>query len=91
MARLANVTSVAASASAVTLLAQKDYATTRIITNDSTGTLTVKLGAAASQTSLTNKINPGDFWEFPRPTYDGVVTGIWDVANGAARLTEVTG
>lgn len=91
MARNANVTSVNASASSVGLFAQVDYSTVRTIFNDSTAVLKVKFGVGASATSFTVTLQPGDLYEFPRPTYDGVVEGIWATATGAARMTEVTG
>lgn len=91
MARNANVTSVNASASSVGLFSAVDYATTRTIFNDSTAVLKVKYGTGASATSFTVTLQPGDLFEFPRPTYDGVVEGIWTSATGAARMSEVTG
>lgn len=72
-----------------TLLAANASRRGLYIYNDSTANLFVKLGATASTTSFTVKLGPGDFWEMPtRPTYTGIVTGLWDAANGAARLTE---
>lgn len=58
--------------------------------NDSTATLFLGMGAAAaSATDATVKIGPGDYYEIPFGCKDQV-RGIWDVANGAARISEVT-
>lgn len=81
----ANVTS---SASSVTLFAAKGSVKGRTIFNDSTAVLYVKFGATASTTSYTVQLAAGDYYEFPQPTYGGVVDGIWAAANGAARTTE---
>lgn len=92
----ATVSSVSASASAVTLFAAVGVGATagsdaenRTIFNDSTADLYVKFGATASATDFTVKIPAGGYFEFPRPVYDGLVTGIWTSATGSARLTEV--
>ena len=61
--------------------------------NDSTANLFLKLGATASTTVFTVKIAAGGYWEMPvTPSgqcYGGTVDGIWDAANGSARLTEL--
>jgi len=56
--------------------------------NDSTATLYLKLGLAASPTSYTVKMLPGAYYEAPFG-YTGNVYGYWDAVNGAARVTEV--
>lgn len=83
---LSNVNS---SASNVTLLSP---ASRRggIVFNDSTAALNVKFGATASASSFTYRMLPGATLEFPSPIYQGIVDGIWDSANGAARIGEVT-
>lgn len=91
----AAVTSVAASISAVTLFAAQDAirqgnALNRMIYNDSTATLYVKYGASASAADCTVQVPAGGYYELPAPVYDGLVTGVWASANGAARCTEVT-
>ncbi len=60
------------------------------ITNDSRSRLYVKLGATASITSYTRRIEPDGYWEVPFG-YTGVIDGIWTtVVSGAARITELT-
>ena len=58
--------------------------------NDSTANLFVKFGVTASTSSFTVKIAPGGYYEMPTtPTYQGQIDGIWDAANGNARVTEL--
>ncbi len=86
---VATVTSVASSASNVTLLAAS-RASGRYIFNDSTQILYVKFGATATASSYTVQIGAGGYYEFPNtPLYMGRVDGIWASANGNARITEV--
>lgn len=83
------VTSVTASTSSVTLKAANGDRLGLVIYNDSTANLFVKLGVTASATSFTHKMAGGGMYEVPF-SYVGVVDAIWDVANGAARVTELT-
>jgi hypothetical protein len=85
----ATLSNVSGSASSVTLLASNANARLRTVFNDSTANLFLKFGATASTSSFTVKIAAGGYYEFPQPLYTGLVDGIWDAANGAARLTEV--
>lgn len=61
----------------------------RQVVNDSTAILYLKFGTTASTTSYTVQIPAGGYFEFPLPTYPGVVHGIWSSATGSARTTEV--
>lgn len=85
----ASLSSVASSASNVTLFSAADpsNAEGRTIFNDSTAVLYVKFGATASTSSYTVQIPAGGYFEFPLPVYCGQVDGIWASANGNARLT----
>ena len=85
----AAVTSVAASASSVTLLAANTSRKGATIVNDGNNKLMVKLGTVASSTSFTVPISANGYYEVPFQ-YTGIITGIWDVANGSARITELT-
>ena len=85
------VTSVVSSASNVTLLAENHRRLGASVHNDSTANLYLKFGATASTSSFTIKIAANTFWAFPGPTmYTGIVDGIWDAANGNARMTETS-
>ncbi|MGV9243598.1 hypothetical protein [Streptomyces sp. NPDC003710] len=83
----ANLIPVPSSATNVTLFPQAGSGNGRAILNDSTANLYVKFGAAASTSSFTVKLTPGAYYEFPQPLYVGQVDGIWDSANGFARLS----
>lgn len=84
------VTQVSSSASSTTLKALNASRKALYVFNDSTAILYVKLGATASTSSYTVQVPAGGYWEMPtRPTYTGVVDGIWASANGSALVTEV--
>lgn len=80
---------VAGSASSVTLLAANPSRLGAAIFNDSTADLYVKLGATASATSFTIKLDQDGYYEVPFQ-YTGVIDGIWGSATGAARVVEFT-
>lgn len=82
----AAVSRVSASASSVQLLAANAERLDAHIYNDSTATLYVKFGTAATTTSFTAKLDPGSWMSWD--SYDGVVHGIWSSATGAAQCTE---
>lgn len=84
----ATVSSVAGSASAVTLLAANANRVAASIFNDSTAILYVKLGSSASTSSFTERLVPYASYELMKPIYVGEVTGIWASATGNARITE---
>ena len=85
-----SVTSVAASATAVTLLAANTNRLVASFFNDSTSTLFLKLGSGASSTSYTTQVLTNGYFELVYPAYTGIITGIWTVATGNARITELT-
>jgi hypothetical protein len=82
----ATVSRVSASASSTLLLAANSERLDAHIYNDSTATLYVKFGTAATSTSFTAKLDPGSWisWD----SYDGIVHGVWSSATGAAQCTE---
>jgi hypothetical protein len=83
------VSSVASSATVVTLFNGNGGVKVRTIFNESSAKLYVKFGVTASLTDYTVQVAAGGYYEFPQPAlYNGLVTGIWDAANGNARLTE---
>jgi hypothetical protein len=83
--------SVASSASSVTLLAANAARKQATFFNDSTATLYLLLGTGpASATAYTVQLLPQAYFEIPWPVYTGQVTGIWSAANGNCRVTELT-
>lgn len=85
------VTSVDDTASSTTILAANSSRKGFIIFNDSTVVLYLKLGATASTTSFTYKLNPSGTLNEPNFPYTGVIDGIWaSNASGAARITELS-
>lgn len=89
-AAAATLTNVASSASNVTLKAANTARRGLLVVNDSAAILYLKFGATATTSSFTAKIAAGASWEMPKPTYQGIVDGIWASADGAARITELT-
>lgn len=83
-------TTVAGSASSVTLLASNTSRRGASIYNDSTADLYLKLGATASTSSFTEKLGQDERYELPFPAYTGIIDGIWGSATGNARITELT-
>lgn len=86
--------SVASSATSVTLLASNANRLGATIYNDSTAILRVKLGASASSSSFDVALGAvssgiGGYFEVPYQ-YTGIIDGIWDSANGNARILELT-
>ncbi len=85
-------TSVASSASSVSLLAANNARKGATIYNDSTQILYLKLGATASTTSYTIQLPAApavnSYYEVPFG-YVGAIDGIWASANGNARITEL--
>ena len=83
------VSSVASSATSVTLLESNAARRMATIYNDSTQILYVKVGSAtASSTSYTTQLTPNAYYEVPFPVCTGIIDGIWASANGSARITE---
>lgn len=87
-AQTPTLANVASSTSSVALFAAVGSINGRSIFNDSTANLFVAFGsAAASTTNFTVKLAAGAFYEFREAGYAGPVQGIWDAANGNARVT----
>lgn len=82
-------TNVSGSASSVTVLALNAQRRGATIYNDSTAILYLKLGATASTTSFTVKMQPDSYYEVPFG-YTGVIDGIWASATGSARVVEIS-
>ncbi len=83
------LSSVAGSAVSVTLLASNASRKGAFIYNDSTSTLFLALSATASTTSYTAQVPSQSLLELSF-LYTGVISGIWSLAVGNARITEMT-
>jgi hypothetical protein len=83
------LSNVSGATSSTTLLAANSGRLGATIINDSTADLYVKFGSSASTTSYTVLLTGGDYYEVPF-RYTDIITGIWSVATGAARVTEVS-
>jgi len=83
-------TSVASSTSTVTLLAANANRLWCGLVNESTARLVGAYGSGASLSSYTFRVEPGYTWEKPDDGYVGIITAVWEAANGNARCTEVT-
>lgn len=83
------VTRVGASITSVTLLAPNTSRKMVIMWNDSTATVSIKLGLVATSSSFTWRIGPQSGYEIPAPCYVGEISGLWDSANGAMLITEL--
>lgn len=81
--------SVASSATNVTILSSNVNRLGATIFNDSTQVLYLKLGATASTSSYTVQLASNAYYEVPF-SYTGQIDGIWASANGNARITELT-
>jgi hypothetical protein len=80
---------VAGSASSVTILAANGGRKGATVVNDSTVLLYLKLGTTASATDYTVKMAADQYYEVPF-NYTGRIDGIWASATGNARITELT-
>lgn len=85
----ASLSNVSASITSVTILAANSARVGACIYNDSANALYAKFGATASVTSFTNLIGSNSYYEVPFG-YTGIIDGIWLVAAGTARVTEVS-
>ena len=84
------VTSVTSSATNSTLLAANSNRKGVLLYNNSTSILYIKYGAVSSLSDHSLAIGPGGYFEFPPPIYIGIVDCIWSVANGSAKITEIS-
>jgi hypothetical protein len=82
-------TSVAGSVTSVTLLASNASRRGATVYNDSNANLFVKFAATASSASFMVKLDANGYLEVPFG-YTGIIDGIWNVANGDARVVEFT-
>lgn len=83
------ITSVAASATSVTVLASNASRKGFTLYNDSVAICKVAFAATASATSFTVSLQPNAYFE-NSVLYTGIITGIWASAAGSMRVTELT-
>lgn len=84
------ITSVASSASSVTILAANNSRASAQVYNESTQILYLALSnVTASATVYTVQMAANTYYEVPQ-NYTGIIKGIWASANGNARVTEIT-
>jgi hypothetical protein len=96
-AQSSTVTPVASSVTSVILLASNTDRKAAIIANDSTALLYILLkGEDASTNNYSATLSPiaadgkRDYFTLKGDDYAGEITGIWESANGHARVTELS-
>ena len=86
----ATLTTVAASATSVTVLAANANRKSVIIFNNSPKLLTLAFAATASTAAFTLQIGSFGTYEGQLAGYTGIISGIWPTATGNAQVTEIT-
>lgn len=85
------MTRVTSSATNVTLLSSNTGRKSASFVNDSDKVAYLKLGATATTTSFTTKMDPDDEYILEMPTYTGQIDCIWEAGpTGAMQITELT-
>jgi hypothetical protein len=84
------ITTVPSSTSSTTLLTANPLRRRVIIWNHSTKALFVAFAATATAAAFSFSLGPGGSYEGPLNDYTGIITGIWNAANGNALVTEIT-
>lgn len=83
------LTNVSASVTSVTILASNSSRVGAIIVNESVVPIYLAFAATASQISYSIILEASDSFNIPFG-YTGVISGIWRIATGSARVTELT-
>ncbi len=84
----AALTQVASSIASVIVLTANANRKEALIFNNSTANLLLAFTGTASTTAFTVKLTTNTAYALPTPLYKGVISGIWDAANGTAQVTE---
>ena len=84
------VTSITSTVGTVTLATANTRRVNLSIYNASVNPLFMKLGASATTASYTLMMVASGYYELPRPVYNGIITGIWQTANGQALVSETS-
>jgi hypothetical protein len=82
-------TTVASSASSVTILAANAARKGARIVNNSSKILYLTFGATTTTAAFTSKLAAGQELEIPTDGYTGIVSGLWSSVNGDAQVTEL--
>ena len=86
----AAITSVASSITSVQLLASHAARRQVIIVNDGNRALLIAFAATATTAAYTLRLGGGQEYVSVLNSYTGEISGIWNVANGSAVITEIT-
>lgn len=86
----AGVNAITSTIGTVTLAAANVSRVGLSIYNQSTKPLFMKLGASATTANYTLMMVGSGYYELPRPVYNGIITGLWNSANGFALVSEET-
>jgi hypothetical protein len=86
----ATLSNVSSSVTSVSLLAANPARRGFVIYNDSTKTLRVAFGVAASATTFSVLIPAKATYSGDLDGFTGELFGIWEALNGSARITELT-
>lgn len=84
----AEVTTVPASTSSVVLFTSNLERVQGLIYNNSTSALFLKFGSVVTPSDFSVRIPPKFYYELPIPVFFGEIHGVWDVANGDAKITK---
>lgn len=84
------LTPIPASVSTTLILASNATRRGFILYNDSTQPCYVAYAATATTSAFTIRMSANSLYESPIPCYRGDISGIWNVAVGAMRVTELT-
>jgi hypothetical protein len=80
---------IAAATTNNTILAANSNRKGATIWNNSTANLYIDFDSSASASDYAVKISAGGYYEMPF-SYTGIISGIWDAANGNALVRELT-
>lgn len=91
IATTATITSISSSTSSQTVLASNGNRKGFLLFNDSTQSCYVSFASTSSTSTFTMLLISGMTYQNEAIIYTGVISAIWSSANGALRVTELTG
>jgi hypothetical protein len=83
-------TSFASSTSPQTFAVENGSRVALMVYNNSTANLFLHIDATATTSNFIIKLAAGVLYEMPKGYYTDKVTGVWDAANGSAKVIEVS-